>query len=655
MSVHPGSQVVYAHQQPAGPPGHYEQQGEREPLVYPADDSSLQRAEEEEKKKKSCCLITTIIIVVSMVLVLGLALLLLYLFVWNKEAEPEWNNLAGQQERVQINLKPPRKVDENYDPAFDPKTQRMTSMTLNGQPFSLLDEEKRKQAVSQYQTKGYAFIQPEDFSQQQDPAEGAPQQATSFRKLLENWPADKLRTLPDSTTWRTLVTQKIVEKLTPSAPNLNQEETNLSHKIWNEQLTYAAKVANLDQTAKDGVNGWQAPSASLEKDAAANRKSFRALFDKLQTAVAAANLKRATVIVDSRHRSATAKIVVNGIVPLTFVHTDVTMQGLSEEVKPFWKLLPDLPNMSYGGRFSVLGYFSVLLASGLQAPLLKPLLESGDLVNDVAKATCNLTDSDLEHVAKYVAPTPHVVGAHSTPTVRSHPTDRVIAVGYLTLLGRWEKGALPTSQTAAAFVEELETLFRRIARRINVLNSTLPAWGRGFGDAVFAMAPDWSTVEAFFTKLLDGNLLKEHTLAKWGCFWSRVRVHDAYNLWMNVTRPADKDLSKPFAIKYPLAVLDPSSIPLNATGAHSQRFLNEDELSQGQADNMKWYVRPGMEFAETLLFSTFNVYHTAVTDITNMGTERESIETRVLSVDYCTLPVRASSEIRLTCWGSRGV
>ncbi|CAD7923930.1 unnamed protein product [Amoebophrya sp. A120] len=150
--------------------------------------------------------------------------------------------------------------------------------------------------------------------------------------------------------------------------------------------------------------------------------------------------------------------------------------------------------------------------------------------------------------------------------------------------------------------------------------------------------------------LMSEETILEHVLQfmsveqmeQWACFFGRLRVHDAYNVWVNLT-PAEEgaDPTMPRAIQKPLAVLDPFTMGAGQSKSHSMVYPDYDAWTEDAVEGKnKWYVRPKMYFGEVLWFNTNVSYHTAVDLLDspndqNAAKSRRSIESRVLVIDTC--------------------
>eukprot|EP00392_Amoebophrya_sp_AT5.2_P013809 g13941.t1 len=292
----------------------------------------------------------------------------------------------------------------------------------------------------------------------------------------------------------------------------------------------------------------------------------------------------ATVLVDARGRSAantTGDLV--GTKTLQFLHSDVSLYGLPEfislglaQVRELAPILESgaVPVTNYGSVYPALGYYWQLMAIALSDPgtptLFQKLTESAEVV-DMAEDVCGLQKTEIAAVAKKTDWGLDV--GKKTALTKEMILSVGWFIGYMVALGA-VANPKKVCNVMANPQKECAKLPGIVAKgTIDGLEKAAEIIG---GPFTLVSAPSQAEIQEVMDDL-EKNLMgpvdtpAKSVAQKWGCFWARLRIADAFNLWMNLTPPtsgtgsAKKFLTEATPIKNPLAAVNPFTLDNDQT------------------------------------------------------------------------------------------
>eukprot|EP00392_Amoebophrya_sp_AT5.2_P013782 g13914.t1 len=521
-------------------------------------------------------------------------------------------------------------------------------VSIGPEPLALVKDVDK--VSEQYQNQGFAFFRPATL-----PPFAAAVEGTSVAALAA---LDKdMEKRAKTSEWEKYVLEEIVEKGKLGSERVKEQKPNPASKLWNK----------LSKAEKDKHGAF--PLFAMNEEDQVCHRWDRDVNDEM---------KHTTMVFDARARSSTNDAStkpedLGRKKPFPMVHADASLSGLYEiTAGGVAGLLQDpdtkdavangaYPNLSYGGVYPALGYFNQFMATNLptddERTVFEKLIGSAE-VADLATGVCGLQEEDIKAVAAR--------RLWGDPFIARPPnTFRDIAwiLGYMVSLGVVADPAKVCGKTddEVAKCRKLPAVF------INKYNKLME-----FVDVPKELKPTTKEVEEvvqYFEKTFMGAVTRDRQgkfhvadspALKWGCFWARLRLADAFNLWMNLTPPQDKDkqqsaaefLQQAHAIKNPLAAIDPFSLEPKNTNAGQIRTLQNHE----DTPRIQMQVRPQMYYAEVLYFNTNVVLHTAMHDsnkeLLRFGDARTSIESRVVVLERCyrRRDLKNVQSIRAACY-----
>ncbi|CAD7951011.1 unnamed protein product [Amoebophrya sp. A25] len=396
------------------------------------------------------------------------------------------------------------------------------------------------------------------------------------------------------------------------------------------------------------------------------------------------------------------------------------------------------PDLSFNSPLSpgMLGYVFQLgfLSRGAkinEETMLEKLLQVGTIRNSIAKNRCFFTDKDFDVLEKEL----RAVGSamFSGDPSKEEVTALLKVQAYLSALAVVSKEVnhgpplekeeedkanlddhedgyhqAPSEQAPSSEEDEHQEVERPHDQLFHWLKSQ---WWEKAAEPMFTERntgdqladPNWDEIREFVHHLflkqeLQGKKEPGASLAeKSACFWARLRLHDAYNVWMNVTPFEDdvessKDeifeinsttsstaprattvrhtgnmgrMDKPYRISNPLSVMNPFTMKLKQSKAGGFRGL-DGGFSGGEPEN-KVYTRLEMYFGEAVWFNTVITHHAAAPDdivekefyskvkstprsASSSSLKRKSIETRVAQVEICDEEIPLDHNTRDILW-----
>eukprot|EP00392_Amoebophrya_sp_AT5.2_P011925 g12015.t1 len=536
-----------------------------------------------------------------------------------------------------------------------------TEMQILSSCYDLSVEAQRKKARAQYEEKGFAYFVPVGLNNNNNNARGLtvlPENGDG-RGHDDEWLSE---TSPAAQVW--------------NSHWFNSDRLRSGNTVTgNDPSSYgwagaATGSCSPDLSKRDPFKFYSECPAGLwdgVPDEAKKREHLQQLASKQGQGL----YDRALFVVNVQMRDAEN---VAGVAPaLEVLHADSTLENtVAGSLKLRHQTLQPAdfptPNLNYGTGMSLLGYFNSVKSSGLFEGAWPALFaEDSKVRNKVGVEICGLEPDDFKYVTDHFqrsdldATWNHALGPFTRGT-REGGMMFANFVQYAIFLRKLHelevKDALAEKgvQPQAARDEMIKLLEMKEAVRRIVLEKLVPTTNRVKDPQ--KSEEKWRQWSTELLQLGLGNMLglifqnirsfmSAEKMEKWGCFFGRLRVHDAYNVWINLT-PADEGEDRatpnlPGQLKNPMAVLDPFTMLPNQSKAHSIAFPYEKHWTERGEEatrkTNKWYVRPEMYFGEALWFNTNVSYHTAVKDMDYMGNKRKSIESRVIVVDTCVAPL----------------
>eukprot|EP00392_Amoebophrya_sp_AT5.2_P016094 g16337.t1 len=604
---------------------------EEQPLVRANSARSAAAGGQTQTSKKGGCStgwIVAIVLIVLVVVGLGVGLGL-WFGLRGSDPEAGWEQVDPQQPRpgdvIEVQV-----YNGNKAAGEDHKGWK-TPVTIAREPRILDSEEDVREVSQQYQKRGLAFVRPSvlPFGLSADAATVEELQALDAQvSRIAKTPA-----------WDEYVLREIVGKGRLGAARVEAKTPNVATQVWNRIRQ------------KDKYRAW--PLAAHVEDEQVCRRHERGGEE---------GFKLATLVTDARARSAATKT--GDLIrakTLQFLHFDVSLYGLPEFVLPGLKGLAEIKehpnkelqrigkavkdgafgNASYGSAYPALGYYYSLMALDLsvkpELTTFQKLMQQPD-VRDLAQTVCGLRDEEIEEVARRRHWGLNLAQEGGAPVVTAETVLEIgWVIGYMTGLG---VVAAPGKVCDPAKPKSCQELPGALAK----LTMQKLAGAVQMGDKN-NRAPSQKEMDFVEQDLRDNFMRDLHDptkspAQKWGCFWSRLRVADSFNLWMNLTPPADgttgsakQFLERATPIKNPLAAVDPFSLQASQTATWMVRSLVHPDAGN------EMFVRPSMYYGEVLYFNTEVVAHTAMPDenqeALRFGDTRTSVETRIAVLERC--------------------